>query len=509
MNLSGKGLHQQKRQYQFHFKTMKKTIFLIFSFILLCSYIRGPHINPLYYQFNNNTKIEGPFEISTSASRYALTKSIVENHRFFLNPQLAQFASPDIASYKGKILSIFPPGIAFIGIPFYIMGKFFGIPQFFTFFSIVLFAFLDLILVAKLSRRFGAGVKSAMISGFVFLFATNALVYSQLFLQHIVTAFFLLISLLIVTKKVDWKSYFMLGLLFSLSILIDVPNVIIVAPILIYALVKNTHIKTYVAWFIVGIIPFLLIFCFYNYKTTGSPFILAQNIGRSDLYRYTTGVQNPAEYKHNVISSNLNIGNAFEINDPLRGLYILLFSNERSWLFYSPVVFLGFIGFWIAYTHKKIRALTLVCLIIILINILLYAVYDDPWGGWAFGPRYLIPSAAILSAGIGVFLEKYKRNLLSILIFLILFMYSSAVSSLGALTTSVIPPQMEVVNRNLSIPSTYLFNWQLLTSNKSSSLIYNLFLNPSIKLEYFFVILILITTMAGLSIPFILKTKKK
>ncbi len=475
--------------------------FLVLSFILLLFFTRGAKGSPLYFQKEKDTKISGPFEVSISSSRYALTESIVKNHSLFLDKKLAQFSSPDIGDKNGKFFSLFPPGVSFIGVPFYFIGKFIGLPQLTTFFSIAFFAFINMLLVSILARRLGCNIYSALMSGFIFLFATNALVYSEIFVQHHASTTLLLLLILNCLKTRSWKNNLALGLLYGFSALVDIPNLVIFFPLVVHMLIKSKKTNVSLGALVGGIVFLLLIFGFYNRALTDSFVKLPQSIGRSHFFRNTTGGQNPAEYKNNPIKNGLSIANiAFDINNPLYGLYILLLSNERSWLFYSPVILLGFIGLFKARQRKKLRTVVNLLFMIIIFNILLYSLYDDPWGGWAFGPRYLIPSAALLSLGVGFAIERYKKSFFSVLLFLSLFLYSIAVNILAAVTTSTIPPKIEAVRFDSPLSYTYTFNFPLLEFNISSNLFYNIFLSSRVKLLYYLLVLIFITFIVGLAL---------
>ena len=103
-------------------------------------------------------------------------------------------------------------------------------------------------------------------------------------------------------------------------------------------------------------------------------------------------------------------------------------------------------------------------------------MFGDPWGGWAFGPRYLIPAAAILSAATGLTISRFRRNIPFIITFIVLLAYSLGVNTIGAMTTTQVPPKVEAVNLPDPIPHTYEYNLQLIDKNFSSSLVYNLYL---------------------------------
>ena len=107
-------------------------------------------------------------------------------------------------------------------------------------------------------------------------------------------------------------------------------------------------------------------------------------------------------------------------------------------------------------------------------------MFGDPWGGWTFGPRYLIPAAAILCGAIGVVLTHLKRNYIVLAAISILTIYSVYINVVGVTTTNAIPPKGEAQSLENPLPYTYEYNFQMLEKNQSSALIYNKYLANSI-----------------------------
>ena len=121
------------------------------------------------------------------------------------------------------------------------------------------------------------------------------------------------------------------------------------------------------------------------------------------------------------------------------------------------------------------------------VNLFLYSSWGDPWGGWAFGPRYLIPSMAILSLFIGIFLHEIKYKWTARIVAYIFFVYSSAVSLLGTLTTNAVPPKVEA--DFLHMQYNFLRNYFYFKKGESSSFVYNNFLSGSVSLSEYFLII--------------------
>jgi NADH:ubiquinone oxidoreductase subunit K len=470
----------------------------------------------LNFQKGYSTSIGSPFELSNSTSRYALTQAIVDNNSFFLTKTQAEFAAPDVVLHKGNFLSIFTPGVSFVAVPFYIIGKQIGVPQITTFLMTTIFALINLILISMLARKLGGGKWTSIVSGLIFTFATNALTYSQTLTQHHLSITIILLTILLTLRKSSLVRNLLIGLFFGFGLLVDIPNSIMLTPVIIWALFQDLSlsndsgkvsigIRLNVIAIAIGLLPVIFGFVWYNTKTTGSPALLAQSVGRTDFFDKNVAPQNSVESPESKIESPFEQKSSIPFNTrkELNGIYTLLLSDERSWLYYSPIVLLGFIGYALSFRRKEQQSLIVVLTSIILTNVLIYSSFGDPWGGWAFGSRYLLPSTALVVAGLGVLLQKFKRNGLMWLILLPILLYSCGINVLGVMTTSAIPPKVEAINLPQPIPYTYEYNLQLIRSGFNSSLAYNYLLYDKISIPIYLLVYFIGTSSLILGVLFI------
>lgn len=473
---------------------------LAVSTLLLGLVIRGDTGHPIHFQKELDTRVGGPLESSNSTSRYALMKSLAEDKSVFFNEQLARFSAPDVVYYDNKFFTIFTPGISFIGLPFYIAGNYLGIPQLFSYLSVSIFLIVNLVLIAVIARKLGAGIYSALLGGLVFAFATNALAYSLTLTQHLTSTAIILSAFLIASGKKTFLNYLFFGVLCGIGALVDIPNLFLLTPVGIYLLFKslsveelknrvNIVLRPAFLGILIGIIPFVVLFGAYNFATTGSYTLLGQSIGQSNFFdspekklEQQLRLQRGGPVKKSLLP--------FKTRDQLQGLYIFGVSNERSWLYYSPIILVGIAGLYQGFVKRKNKPLLALCVTVGLVNFVMYTMFGDPWGGWSFGPRYLIPSAAILSVGVGVFVQKYAKRIIVMIPFVLLLGYSVYVSFLGALTTNAIPPKQEAQALADPIPYTYSYNLNLMELNNSSSLFYNTLLKGSLDLWIFHIVLV-------------------
>lgn len=494
-------------------KKLQLILVAIISLILLILTVKGQPGNPVYFQSEKDIRVGGPFELSNGTSRYALTEAIVKDKTFYLNVDLAKFAAPDVVDYKGKFFTIFTPGISFLGVPFYLLGEYFGLPQVFAFFSITIFLILNIFLVARLATKFGAGFYASIVSGLAFAFATNALAYSLNYTQHTLSTTVVLLGILNATWERTLLRNILFGLIVGAGVLVDVPNLFLLMPAGIYILLKHFDLKQAagklkfslsikITGLLLGVIPLIAVFGWYNKATTGSYFKLAQAIGRVEHFNEALPSRNSV-VGVSVETDTHNdkwLSLPFNPRDQLTGLYVLLLSNERSWLFYSPVLLLGFLGILEIYRKQQHEALLNIVVSALVLDIVTYSMFGDPWGGWAFGPRYLIPGAALLAAFLGVAVDRFRKNIIFIAFFVTLLFYSIFINLTGALTTNAVPPKIEAVNLGYKIPYTYKYNFQLIDKNFSSALVYNAFFSDKIPARFYLFALFLITS--GLILAF-------
>jgi len=477
------------------FNSLYKVLFLITVVFLIVFAIKGS-ADFKYFTNTHSTKVTGPFEASNSTSRYALTESIVDTRKFDFSEDLAKFSSPDVVSYGSKFFTVFTPGVSLFGVPFYAIGKQFGLQQPFTYLSTTIITLLNLLLLYKIARKLKVSTYAALLSAFVFTFATNAYVYMQSFTQHPLTVFTLLLLFLNLLHKRTPLNNFIFGLVAAFSLLVDIPNAFLVFPMAIVWIGNSVDliqipkklrisINTRTLFAVFGLIIPLLVFGFYNKDLTGSPLKIAQFIGRNENIT-NTELNRPQE---EAPSSSYEIDLPFDTRHSLNGFYILIASNERGIFYYSPVLLFGLLGLFIAFKNERLQKYALIAISIIGVNLLSYSMFGDPWGGWSFGPRYLIPATALLCLFIGVALDRYKKNIFILLAFLSLSLYSVCVSTLGTITTSSIPPKQEAENLITPIPYTYIYNWNLLKANISGSYVFNSALYKNVSTLQFYYML--------------------
>ena len=160
-------------------------LLLVFCTTILTLTLKGEVGNPTEKEINTaHWTANGPFELSPDRGRFALTYSMVENHSFFFSPNIGRFATPDLGFKNGHYVSLFAPGVSFIIIPGYLIGKVLGAMQVGAYATIAFFALLNTLMIFLIVRRFNLHPIAGVLSAITFLFATPAFSYGVNLYQH-------------------------------------------------------------------------------------------------------------------------------------------------------------------------------------------------------------------------------------------------------------------------------------------------------------------------------------
>lgn len=482
-------------------KNISTVAIVFFCVFVLSLSLRGALGNPNEQTISNKEwAVDGPLENSNEKGRFALLYSIVENRSLIFSLPLARFSTPDLAiNDNGGYVSLFAPGVSFLMIPGYLIGKYFGLSQVGVYATVSIFAMLNFLLLRAIAMRLGVRSLVANIGAMVFIFASPAFAYAVALSQHHISTFFILLSIYAIIR---WNNYWSLAFVWFLSALaisIDYPNFFMMLPIGIFALGRIIFLNKETENFKIGLnylklitffamlIP-IIFFIWYNINANGGPLRLTGTLPRvvaidesgnptgsgigGDIKPVVNNLNNPTGEKNKKTA----VG-TFRTRNLLNGFYIHFISPDRGIINFAPVILLGFLGlFYFPVKSANIRNMILA---IIGANVLLYSMFGDPWGGWSFGSRYLIPAYAMLSLGIAVAVQKWKRNLIFLVIFVSLLISSVGISTLGALTSSLNPPQVEVLEleQRTGVQQKYTYdrNKDFLAGKGSKSLVFNIF----------------------------------
>lgn len=477
--------------------------FFAIASLLYVATIKGVAGNPNPAQMKAMDQSTYPFELSPERGRYAHTYALAVNGSFSLNQDLADVVYPDVGYVDGRFYSFFAPGISIMAVPFYQFGSQFQLAQVFTFGVVALFAIGNLFFLYRIGKDvFKLPNANALIAPLIFGFASTSWSYATTLYQHHLTTFFILSSFYAVWKYRQktvfgflWAGYVWFA--YAAAFTVDYPNLLFMFPVMIYFAISSVTFTKLRRKLTIDIRPAIILtsvffiglsaaHAYYNQTQLGDWKKLSGNIvgykliKERQLLEKAGGTDIIKEIEDDKTSAAF-----FSEENITHGMNTLLIAPDKGIFFFSPIFVLGIIA--IASALRKMNTELSVLLSLTTINIFLYASFGDPWGGWAFGPRYLILSMAILSLFIGLWLAKVPYRVVTKLIVFVLFAFSAAVSLMGVLTTNAVPPKVEA--DFLKMKYGYLLNFDYFQDGISSSFVYNQYFLQSISLQQYFLVL--------------------
>jgi len=505
-------------------KILLSILFLVFSFLILSLVIPGSFGNPNISNINEDVWRNGPFEYAQRA-RYGLIYSFVEDGRLDLPVEVAKFSMPDIGYDNGKYSVLFAPGTSFALIPGYVAGKMYNYAQLGVFYEILLFSIINAYLISLISRKLGANFYFSIFASFIFLFATPVFFYSVNLYQHQVTLFLFLMALYFATFYKSFISTSLVFLIYGFAFLVDYPNALILLPVALYSIFQNvkyrlldSNIVININWrkilAVFSVIPGIMLLLWFNKTLFSNPFQLTGTtqdvIGIQESGQPVLDEQNIDEnhdQKDVEFTKNKSAFGFFDTRNLIQGLSVHLLSPDRGIIYYAPVLLFAFFGLQRIRSINRVRFALLISLIGV--NIILYSMWGDPWGGWSFGSRYLIPTYAVACIILAFSFEKIFSKSVTLIIFFAVLVYSILVNSMGIFSGTVTPPKIEAefLEKKYGVEQDYTFRKGLkeLQNGKTKSFIYKRYFNEAISTaDYYDYIAATLVLTASLSI-YILK----
>jgi hypothetical protein len=390
-------------------------------------------------------------------SHLSLTQAIIEEQRFEIDSYANQ--TGDRAYYNGHYYSDKNPGLAFLATPTYsswrLLYSFFPEsfkqsysgserfvreildstsvvtyinPGFFTFTSAILLTFftssifiaLTAFLVYKISGFFTEEKKYRLLLALAYGIGTIAFINALHFMSHASETFFSFLSFYLLFKAKQTKSnkaFFLAGIFSGFGFVIDQLNFLIGLGLLIYAFtIDRKNSSLFLLALITGSSPLLL----YNFLNFGHPLEFA--LTHIDRAIFRTAYPEHASLK--VMRSSffdLSLLEKFHVESYNPYVMLrLLFYPYRGLFIYSPILFLsvfGMICMW-----KKYRTELLLILYILFSFIFFVSMRNNWWGGYFFGPRYLLPVVPFLIFPIALLFDRFKSKLFLVVFFLVLIL---------------------------------------------------------------------------------------
>ena len=310
-------------------------------------------------------------------SRFDLTRAIVEQGT--LSIDAFQENTGDKALRDGHWYTDKAPGLSLLAVPAYalvhavragavVAGSYLG-----TVCAVALPSALAALQLFALGRLIGLSAAWSAALTLAYALGTLALPYSTIFYGHQLSAALGLSAFALVWRR---RAPMLAGLLLGLAVAVDYTSVVLVIAVMGYAVVKLR--ARGVLWLIAGGVPIALALGAYHAAAFGHPLAL------------------PYEF---VLQEHRRMGWFMGIAAPdPRVMGALLVGPYRGLFFGSPWLVAGIPGLAVL-ARRGFRAEAITCGGIAFAYLLLNAGLVDWHGGWAMGPRYLVPAIPFLAVG--------------------------------------------------------------------------------------------------------------
>jgi hypothetical protein len=178
---------------------MKKDVLSIIAIVLLGASmyaltLRGAPGNPVVGEFKENLDTQTKaFELSPERGRYVHVANMAERGTYDLTHEWTEVAYPDVGvSPGGKYSSFFAPGVAYMTLPFYLVGEKYNLAQVATFAAESVITIITLIFIYLIGRRvFALSIRASLFAVLVYAFASTSWSYAITLYQNAFTTCFM------------------------------------------------------------------------------------------------------------------------------------------------------------------------------------------------------------------------------------------------------------------------------------------------------------------------------
>ena len=242
---------------------------------------------------------------------------------------------------------------------------------------------LAVVALFGLARRLGLGAARAAVIAAAWGLATLAFPYATLLYGHQLVAACLIGAFALIVRRPDpsWRRLGAVGFLLGAAVAVEYPAALGAAPIAIYAVAIAPWRRVVLGLAAGAAVP-VIVLATYHALAFGGPLTLP--------YEFST-------QKHRHLGWFMGLG-----KPDIAVLGKITFSSYRG-LFYAAPWLLCAVPGGIAWWRSGHRAEVGVCVAIIVLFLWLNASLVDWQGGWAMGPRYLVPAIpflVVLAAGV-------------------------------------------------------------------------------------------------------------
>lgn len=351
------------------------------------------------------------------SSRMNLVYSIVDLGRFNIDYYVSmpdwkrEYKTEDLSFYEGSFYCDKSPILSFLGVPVYwvyaqvhdvlnikcdpLKGRY---PV--TLFTVSLFTSILAILVFRMLGEIRKSPRDQLMTTLFFSLGSVGACYAILFMAHQLSSLLIFLGFFLVYYCLKFwdtwsdrrKAIILASAGFSvgLATATETPTAIGMIGITIYAYFSLPDRK-YMAWFVPAAIVAMILPMPYNWACFGSPF--------SSGYQYEAHPVFRAEMSRGISGVGLPSWTAF---------WGITFSNYRGLFFTAPFLLFAFPGLYYWWKNAPARKELLLSLFLIVGFIGYNSSYWAWYGGWAFGPRLLVPMVPFLVLGAYYYLPRLR-----------------------------------------------------------------------------------------------------
>jgi hypothetical protein len=204
------------------------------------------------------------------------------------------------------------------------------------------------------------------------LYGSFVFAYAGVFMSHVLAGVLLCASYILLIKH---RLPALCGFLLGLAVVAEFPTALAV-PIWAWAIARRNRRE--LLPFVLGGLPCAVALLFYNHAITG------------------TFTKMPYDFIADSTFSEMRSGYGINLPQP-EAIWGLLFSTYRGMFFYAPALTIVAFAYLLTKGPRIFReAFSTPLGILSLCYLLLISSYFMWWGGWAYGPRHLIPVVMLL-----------------------------------------------------------------------------------------------------------------
>jgi len=301
-----------------------------------------------------------------------------------------------------------PPGTSFLGVPAYFAAyhieRALGMnPDAWwtltlnawitTIGSIGLVSALACVLFFRLACALAGGaLLPAAAATLTFAFGTTFFPFATIFFDHAATASLLLAAFYFVRRESP-RAWLLAGACAGLAAITNYLAAVPVAFLAAYALLARLDQRTTdyrrTAFYLAGVLPFLILICWYNALNFGSPTRLANDF-QSPLFKDT------GAFLGMFVRPNLLVAGLITVS-PYRGIFFL-----------APVLVMGVYGIVVWLRERERAPEARLCLAIFCFFFVVNTCFNGYHGGFSAGPRYLVPGLPFLALPLVVAFARWR-----------------------------------------------------------------------------------------------------